>query len=45
MTLRRADMKKEYVAPEVELVELDEILTKDSGDLDDDELGYAPIDW
>ena len=38
-------MKKEYVAPEVELVELDEILTKDSGDLDDDELGYAPIDW
>ena len=45
MTLRRADMKKEYVTPEVELVELDEILTKDSGDLDDDELGYAPIDW
>ena len=44
--LRRADMKKEYLSPEVELIELDEILTtKTSGDLDDDELGYAPIDW
>lgn len=39
-------IKSEYVSPELEIMEIPEILTaNDSGELGEDELPFSPFDW